>query len=430
MDAMAVVSSLPAVVYRRTRRLVLDPPGGRLLMVGPRTLRFVAASAARGLRHPVYPDPPAPRPTPGLALQVAMDEVILAAMKSPRRYPRRLDYHRVGDEVRRGVELYEDRGWLDEPRCFHPDPPALTGPDIGIGRSLGTRYEHLAFASEYEPWPDEPGRDRWLGYEANRTAHAYVLRHHDDRPRPWLVCLHGFGTGSPLMDFAAFRVHRLHHGLGVNVLLPVLPTHGPRRGEGFSGAKMMSFDTLNGVHGLAQATWDIRRLLGWVRAQGPTAVGVYGISLGGYTAALLAGIEPGIDLAIAAVPPSDLQALIAHHAPPLLRRRAVGHDLLGEVAHRLHRVVSPLTVQPLVPRTGRFVIAGLGDRMSTPKQAYRLWHHWDRPAMAWYGGNHVGYFWSRSADRFVTDALATAGFTTTTAGPPAATPGGTAAAVG
>ena len=70
-------------IYRRLRRLVLDPPGGRLIMAAPRTFRFLLNSAARGLRAPVYPDPPAPRPTPGLALQVAMDEVILAAMKSP-----------------------------------------------------------------------------------------------------------------------------------------------------------------------------------------------------------------------------------------------------------------------------------------------------------------------------------------------------------
>src|SRR4051812_31493193 len=186
---------LPEVVYRRLRRLVLDPPGGRLLMTVPRTLQFVANAAARGLRAPVYPDPPAPRPTPGLALQVAMDEVILAAMKSPKRYPRRLDYSRVGGEVVEGAALYEERGWLDEPLRYHRDPPVLDSPLAKRERTWNARYEHLVFDSEYEPWPDEPGRQRWLDYEANRTAHAYVLRHPDDQPRPWLVCVHGFGTG-------------------------------------------------------------------------------------------------------------------------------------------------------------------------------------------------------------------------------------------
>jgi hypothetical protein len=396
-------------VARRVRRLILDPPGGRIAMAAPRTIGFVARSAARGLRSPVYPDPPAARPTPGLALQVAMDELILAAMKSPKRYPHRVDYARVGDEVARGAALFAERGWLDDPTGYHRVPPPLGSPAIERGRALGIRYEHLRFESGYEPHPDEPGRDRWLGLEANRTAHAYVLRHRGP-PRPWLVCVHGFGTGSPLADFSAFRVRKLFGALGLNLVLPVLPAHGPRRGATFSGTEMMGFDMMNSVHGLAQAVWDIRRLISWVRAQPATSVGVYGISLGGYTASLLSSVEPGLDVAIAAIPPTDLPALIAHHCPPRLRKRAVEHNLLGRETSRLHRVVSPLAMQPLVPHARRFIVAGLGDRMSTPKQAYRLWLHWDQPEMAWYGGNHVGYFWSRDADRFVADALVSSGF--------------------
>ena len=45
-------------------------------------------------------------------------------------------------------------------------------------------YRHLRFESEYEPHPDAPGRDRWLGYEPNRTGHAWLLKH-PGPPRPW-----------------------------------------------------------------------------------------------------------------------------------------------------------------------------------------------------------------------------------------------------
>lgn len=402
--------SLPDQVFRRVRRLVLDPPGGRLLMAAPRTARFLVASALRRAQTPVYPDPPAPRATPGLALQVAMDEVILAAMKSPKRYPRRLDYSRVGDEVTSGVALYESRGWLERPTAYHRQPPVLETPDSVASRSWnGVRYEHLSFESGYEPWPGEPGRDRWLGFEANRTGHAYVLRHRGDEPRPWVMCVHGFGTGSANMDLPAFRAKRLFHELGVNVVLPVLPVHGPRKANGFSGSEMMSFDMMNSVFGLAQAVWDIRRVLTWVQAQGPTSVAIHGISLGGYATALAVSIEPGFSAAICTVPASDLPALFAHHCPPRLRRRAVEHHLLGEDTHNLHRVVSPLALTPLVPRDRRYIVGGLGDRMSTPKQAYRLWMHWDQPKLAWYGGNHVGFFWSREADRFVRESLVASG---------------------
>src|SRR3954451_153948 len=241
-------------IYRRARRLVLDPPGGRLLMAAPRAFGFVLNSAARGRSVPVYPDPPAPRPTPGLALQGAMDELILAAMKSPKRYPRRLDYDRVGGEVMAGAEMFEGRGWLERPLEYHRTPPVVDTAVITGDRTWNVRYEHLTFESGYEPWPGEPGRDRWLAFEANRTAHAYVLRHRDDdgdRPRPWLVCVHGFGTGRATMDFPAFRAKRLHEQLGFNVILPVLPMHGPRNaGHGaFSGSELMSFDMMNSVFG-------------------------------------------------------------------------------------------------------------------------------------------------------------------------------------
>jgi len=36
---------------------------------------------------------------------------------------------------------------------------------------------------------------------------------------------------------------------------------------------------------------DVRRCLSWVRSQGATATGMHGVSLGGYTAAILAGLE-------------------------------------------------------------------------------------------------------------------------------------------
>ena len=341
-----------------------------------------------------------------------MDETIIALMKSPRRYPRRVQYERVGAEVREAVDLYQDRGWLDDPRTYHRDPPPAPTVDLTPARSRGLRYEHLAYESEFEPWDGEPARDRWLGtdFAPNRTAHAWVVRHDDDEPRPWLVCVHGFGAGTPFMDFPGFRARRLHKAHGLNLIFPVLPLHGPRRIGRFSGREFMSFDMMHSILGMAQAAWDIRRAIAWARQQGAQTVGIYGISLGGYAAALTASLERDLDLVMTGVPATDLPGLYGYHCPPRLRPRAEEHHLLGDVADASHRVVSPLALHPQVPHDGRFIFAGLGDRMSTPKQAYRLWLHWDRPGLAWYPGNHVGYIWSREVDRFVRGVLTASGF--------------------
>ena len=376
--------------------------------VAPRTVTFLASSRWRGVRGAVGPDSPVPKVTPRLALQVALDEVIVAVMKGAGRDPQAGHLARVAEEVREAGRMYDERGWLDDPLSYHRTPPPLEAPLVAVESSLGIRYEHLSWESDYEPWPDEPGRDRWQALDANRTAHAYVLRHRGG-PRPWVVCVHGFGTGRPLLDFSPFRVKRLFRDLGLNVLLPVLPGHGPRRGDRPGGHWMTTLEMLDAVFAMSQATWDIRRALSWIRAQGETAVGIYGISLGGCAAALQVAVVPGYEAVVAAVPVSDLPALFAYHSPSRFRREAMQLGVLGDPAAAVFRVVSPMAMRPQVARDRRFVVAGRGDRMSTAEQAHRLWLHWDRPAIAWYDGNHVGYSRSGTAEEFVVEAMAGSG---------------------
>src|SRR5262249_3891239 len=137
------------------------------------------------------------------------------------------DVGRGAQEIRETHALFERSGWLEKPVSYHETPPPLEAPRVRLRRSLGVGFEELSFASGYEPRVGEPGRDRWLSYANNREACAWVLRHRD--PRPWLVCIHGYGMGSPAVDFGAFEARRLHGELGLNLLFPVLPLHGPRR---------------------------------------------------------------------------------------------------------------------------------------------------------------------------------------------------------
>src|SRR6516164_8093107 len=84
---------LPAQVYRELRRAA-NPPI-RIAMAAPRTAAFVARSWARSRGAPHNNShPPSPAPSAGLVAQVAMDELLLAVMKSPKRYPRRADLER------------------------------------------------------------------------------------------------------------------------------------------------------------------------------------------------------------------------------------------------------------------------------------------------------------------------------------------------
>ena len=362
----------------------------------------------RKLRDPV-PGMPVPDVTPMFAAHVAMDELILALVMGPNRFPRRADYERVATELRRARRLFEAQGWLDDPRSYHREPPPLDEPAVSRGWALGQSYERLLFPSGWQPRSEEPGAERWATYEHNRTAVATVLRHRD-RPRPWVVGVHGFAMGSAFMDFVGVHALRLHRELGLNVALPVLPLHGARKINRLSGEAFLGFDLINTVHGLTQAVWDVRRVLTWIETQEPVGIAMYGVSLGGYVTALVASIDERLSCVIAGIPVVDFPGLISAHSPVHLRMRAIEHEIIDGNAEVVHRVISPLAFEPAVPVERRFIFAGLGDRLARPSQAYRLWLHWERPSTCWYAGNHVGYLWSTQVTDFILRALTSSGF--------------------
>jgi dienelactone hydrolase len=205
-------------------------------------------------------------------------------------------------------------------------------------------------------------------------------------------------------DMTAFRsFHYDRHG--VNVIHPVFPLHGPRRLGRRSGDGVITVDPLSNVLGLSQAIWDIRRCILWAREQGATGIGVHGVSLGAYTAALLAGLSDDLDCVVAGIPPADLVSVLSRSMSHRARSSALEQGLLGDDARAVHTVVSPLAVTPRIPRDQLFIYAGLGDRMSTAAQAELLWRHWDRPEIYWFASSHIGQMFVPEVHRFARRAV-------------------------
>ena len=389
-------------LINRVEKSLARMPLARLTTVAPRTARWAIEAVLTEAGR--IPGAPQIRMTAALAAQVAMDEAVVALMQGPNRTPRRADYKRVSAELREAEALFDDRGWLDDPRSYHRDPEPLVDVSFSSGWALGQRYRRMSWDSGYHARPEEPGAQRWDAFERNHTASAWLLEH-DDGPRPWVVCVHGFGTGAPFSDMITFRAQHLHHDLGWNVAAIVLPVHGSRSPSRMGGEHFLSFDMINSVHALAQSAWDVRRLLSWVRAQEPTSLVLHGVSLGGYVTALTTCLDGDFDAVIAGIPICDFPALFAHQSPKHVRERAAEHQVLEGHAEVIHRVVSPLAMPSLVPVERRFIFAGLGDRMAIPAQTQALWQHWDHPTISWFPGNHVGYLWSKKVAGFVDGIL-------------------------
>jgi hypothetical protein len=390
------------------RRQHQTPPGAGLgSAVRPLTRAggYVARSLLKSGEH--TPDElPIARPTIALVGQAFRDEIVLMGLKARRPVSNPRAFQRIDREVAAALEFYGDKGWLENPKGFYakPSPPS----DVTIRQVKGPKptFQRIDFQSGYAPHPNEPGRKRWLGYTANNREYALLLRHPE--PRPWLVCVHGTEMGRAALDLTAFRAWQLHEEFGLNVVLPVLPMHGPRGRGQPKGAVFPGEDILDDVHATAQAVWDIRRLLTWIRLQEPQSpIGLNSLSLGGYIAGLVASLEKGLTCAILGVPVVDVVEVLARHAG-LAGNDPRRHTL--ELAEPIGRMISPLSLTPLVPMPGRFIYAGVADRLVHPReQVIRLWKHWGRPQIMWYPGGHIGFFRSRPVQLFVRDALVQSG---------------------
>lgn len=355
---------------------------------------------------------PVARPTLSLATHALRDELVLVGLLWRRPLSDPQSYERINAEIVEAVALYRESGFFDDPASFFPAPPAAADVTLRPYRKGDRTHERMSFDSGYTPHPGEPGTERWLSYPGTRREHALILRHTDDAPdgapRPWLVCVHGTEMGRAGLDLTLFRAWHLHEDLGLNVALPVLPMHGPRAKGLPKGAVFPGEDVMDDVHGTAQAVWDIRRLLGWIRAEHPgAAIGLNGISLGGYIAALVASLDDDLTCAILGVPPSNLVELLGRHSG--LHRNDPRRKTL-ELAAPIGRMLSPLSLEPKVPPAGRFIYAGLADRIVHPRQqVLHLWEHWGRPEVGWYHGGHTGFFEAKPVQRYIDAALIQSG---------------------
>src|SRR5262249_59518101 len=107
----------------------------------------------------------------------------------------------------------------------------------------------------------------------------------------------------------------------------------------------------------ARSRWDIRRLLAGARSEGAERIGVYGLSLGGYPASLLACLDGELACAIAGIPAADFARLVERLAPHQTLREIERLGFDWELLRGVLSVVSPLALPPPVPK-GRLSIFG------------------------------------------------------------------------
>ncbi|WP_354700841.1 hypothetical protein DSM112329_01133 [Paraconexibacter sp. AEG42_29] len=298
-------------------------------------------------------------------------------------------------EERRRLEFYAELGAArDQATVFAPPPPVKVRSEPGRGPGVdGGRVELLRFDSPYVAL-NPLLRRSYAAHSSNAVARAQHWRH-EDGPRRTLAVIHGFGASPAWFNTAFFSLKQFFAN-GWDVLLYTLPFHGSRRSNtlAVNGTDLFAHGMAQFSEGIVHAIHDFRAFMDHLEATGAPRVGVTGLSLGGYTSALLAAVEPRLDFAIpnAAVtwlPPLLNSWFPANLSAALVRGISRTSDELLENALALH---SPLSYAPQLAKDRLMVVGGLGDRLAPPEQSLLLWEHWDRPQLEWFPGSHIIHF--------------------------------------
>jgi hypothetical protein len=263
-----------------------------------------------------------------------------------------------------------------------PEPRRFDVVASGSRRGKRGTYERLdvRWASRVEPIASEI-RGSFLGTPENHRAAARIFRG-PGKGRPLALLIHGYRAGQYLLEE---RVWPLDWFLdnGVDVALFVLPFHGVRATAGRS-PRFPGSDPRFTIEGFRQAIGDLSDLAATFEADGAPATIALGVSLGGYTASLLATARP-----LAFVGPIIPLASFADIARAAGRLVGTPEEqrLQHEAIESAHGIVSPLARTPLVKGSRMIIGAAHGDLITPVMHAEKLSKHFEAELIKFPGGH-------------------------------------------
>lgn len=293
-------------------------------------------------------------------------------------------------------ELYRQLATSGDPNRFFERPPRSVRVQrrraaLPLFRPRDGRCEDVRFESPFVAVnPRE--RQAFRAHRGNRFAHARHWRH-GDQARPTVIAVHGFSADLYHLNEWFFSIPWLYRE-GYDVLLVTLPFHGKRqtRLSPFSGHGYFAGGVSRINEAIAQSIFDLRIFMDHLQHDlGVPQMGVTGVSLGGFTAAVLASVEPRLAFAIPNVPVTSIADLVLEWQPiaGFVKAALAGTGKSVHDARELLAVSCPLSYAPRLPRERLMIIGGVGDRLAPPTHSRLLWDHWGRCRIHWFPGSHL-----------------------------------------
>jgi len=193
--------------------------------------------------------------------------------------------------------------------------------------------------------------------------------------RPTMILLHGWNNELGYQMLFPYLARRFN-GMGINAIIFELPYHRQRkpRGRGTPN-NFLSGDLLHVVSAFHQAIADARALVAWLRAQGCERIGVWGLSLGGWLAGMLACVEPRLSLAVLMIPVVRMDRVITEldFCRPI-RRRLDGRTMKLDP-------LNLITYRPKLSPDRILVVASEHDMFAPRETTEELCRAWNKPTL-------------------------------------------------
>ena len=269
---------------------------------------------------------------------------------------------------------------VDDSAPFFVEPKTPSPSLRRIGQSSAPSVFDVTWPSNYTPFRASYA-DRYL---ATRENHLAVARLFTRRPaRPVVVIIHGYMSGAFAIEERMWPLAELD-AHGFDVALFVLPFHGTRARAGRTLIpEFPSSDPRMNLEGFRQAVGDLRALVRSLR-ESHGKVGLMGMSLGGYTAALAAGLEE-LSFLIPVVPLASLVDFASEQGSLSADPHEAARE--REILERIYRPVSPFSLPSRVAPENALVIGARADRVTPIAHARSLAAHLRAPLIAFRGGH-------------------------------------------
>ncbi|MCX6907696.1 MAG: alpha/beta fold hydrolase [Verrucomicrobia bacterium] len=252
---------------------------------------------------------------------------------------------------------------------------------------------------------DSPIQSPWT--VNNRVNGNYFVGRGDDAlERPVVLFLHGWNASIAYYLNYCRTGHRLARR-DIHCALVNLPYHVRRKPNRWN-EYFLTENITQTVQAVQQAVIEARIILRWLREHHRGPVGVWGISLGGWIASILACVERELDFAVLMTPAVRLDRQIWDLA--FLKAMKASFLKQGASQEDIERIAAPMLPkfhQPLLERDRILLIEALYDQFLGPETIDELWQAWGQPRIERYQHGHISILMDASVLQTATDFIKT-----------------------